>query len=168
MEVVFLSNETIKEIAKQLFLNPSLLDYDLILPVKSRPERLFTLFIKFYRSKDKKDILARFMSSEYSVNDGIVTTSYEDIKSRIINISSPNISAISIEDAIELAEKDYRVSCASLRADISYYMEPVSDLTTKKDNDLLFSLIIEEESEDEEEETKLGIESIINAASKER
>ena len=141
-EVIYITKDTICEIAEQITKNSDLFTEELLLPVKSRPQRMVTLFVKFYRSQSyTKDIQVTYLISEYNNFEGIVTYSSEDDSSKIVNLSDAIKSRITLEAMLSSADDEYMLSCKSFKEYCVDDFSAAQNFTHKRDGDMLLDMI---------------------------
>lgn len=141
-EVIYITKDTICEIAEQITKNSDLFTEELLLPVKSRPQRMVTLFVKFYRSQSyTKDIQITYLISEYNNFEGIVTYSSEDDSSKIVNLSDAIKSRITLEAMLSSADDEYMLSCKSFKEYCVDDFSAAQNFTHKRDGDMLLDMI---------------------------
>ena len=141
-EIVFITKDTILEIAEQITMNSNLFTDELLLPVKSRPQRMVTLFVKFYRSQSyTKDIQATYLISEYNNFEGIVTYSSEDNSDKIVNLSNSVKSRITLESMLSYADDEYLLSCKSFKEYCVDDFSAAQNFAHKREGDMLLDMI---------------------------
>lgn len=163
-EVEYITKDTIVEIAEKIKNDNTLLEDDLLLPVKSRPQRMVTLFVKFYRTRGySKDIQVCHLISEYGIDDGIMTYSNETEDSQIVNLSDSKKSRVPLNKMLEYAEEQYDLACKSFKEECVDDFYVLEKLTRKRDGDLLLSMISADIIMDDS--IKTSVDDMINKAS---